>query len=118
MSTGEIIVTDHFSNFAAYDLDLSAPEWLIADAGLSAVDSLRIVGFAEVHSVEWQVDECMDGTTEVGTARFRAKAQLARAADDDGAVVATAEAPFQASGRVELGNESFEMDKPNHFELQ
>lgn len=118
MSIGERIVANHFANFAAYDLNIPAPEWLISEAGLSAEDSLRIVGFTGVSSVEWQVDESMDDTTEVGTATFRAEAQLARTANEDLIVMATVEAPFQVSGRVELGNESFETDKPDHFELQ
>jgi hypothetical protein len=118
MSTGESIVEDYFSSYEAYDLDIDAPSWINSRAGLNDQIALTIVGFKDVSAVEWQVHDFKDQTTEVGTASFHAEAQLARTDDDDKTIVGAVEVPFQTGGRVELGNESFETDKPDKFELQ
>lgn len=118
MTTGESIVESYFSRYEAYDLDIEAPSWINLRAGLSDKIDLTIVGFKDVNAVEWQVHEFKNQTTEMGTASFHAEAQLARTDDDDKAVIGAVEVPFEIDGRVELGNESFETDNPDKFELR
>lgn len=118
MSTGESIVENYFSSYTAYDLEVDAPSWMNSRAGISEMIGLTIVGFKDVNAVEWQVHDFKDQTTEMGTASFHAMAQLARRGDPQKTVIAAVEAPFHIGGRVELGNESFETDKPDNFELQ
>jgi hypothetical protein len=118
MSTGENIVENYFSSsYEAYDLDIAAPSWLKSDAHVSEQTDFTVVGFKDVNTVEWHVHESLDETTEVGTVLFRAQAKLARADDEDLEVVAEVDAPFQIGGRVELGDESFETEKPETFDL-
>lgn len=115
------IVARYFEgDFAGENVDISCPDRVLKEAGLD-LDDAMIIGFDLVRDVQWDVDELLDGTTELGTARFRARAKVEgalslralqdllaktpyRYTDDSELVVAASlEVPLRIRGRVELG---------------